>query len=131
MAHLVVWVWPLIGALMGLGAPVAAVCAVAVIGGWGISLFDVWWNTALAERIPPTALSRVSSIDWMGSLALLPVGYALAGPAADLFGVTEVLLGGGAVTIVVTLGVVVLSGDVRRLERMDTAVAPAPAAAGA
>ena len=37
----------------------------------------------MAERIPPEALSRVSSYDWMGSLLLLPVGYLLAGSLAD------------------------------------------------
>ena len=45
-----------------------------VLAGVGLSLFDVWWQTALAQRIPPHALSRVSSYDWMGSLALLPLG---------------------------------------------------------
>lgn len=130
-AHLLGWAWPLIGALMGLGAPVVLVCVVAAFGGWGISLFDVWWNTALAERIPPASLSRVSSFDWMGSLALLPVGYALAGPAADAFGSTEVLVGGGVTTAVVTLAVVVLSRDVRRLERLAPGLTARPVTARA
>ena len=50
--------------------------------------------TALAERIPPDKLSRVSSYDWMVSLALLPLGYVLAGPLAGALGAVEVLLGG-------------------------------------
>ena len=37
----------------------------------------------MAERIPPHALSRASAWEWMGSLALLPIGYLLAGPAAE------------------------------------------------
>ena len=53
------------------------------------SLFDVWWITALAERIPPDRLSRVSSYDWMVSLGLLPVGYLLAGPLADAVGASR------------------------------------------
>ena len=56
----------------------------------------MWWLTALAERIPPDKLSRVSSYDWMVSLALLPLGYVLAGPLAHALGAVEVLLGGSA-----------------------------------
>jgi hypothetical protein len=46
----------------------------------------------MQQRVPPKALSRVSSFDWMGSLALLPAGFALAGPAGAAFGVDEVLV---------------------------------------
>jgi predicted MFS family arabinose efflux permease len=69
--------------LFAAGAPREVVGAAFVIGGAGFSLFQVLWHTALAERIPPHALSRVSSYDWLGSLALLPVGYLLAGPVTD------------------------------------------------
>ena len=51
----------------------------------------IWWETALARHIPPNLLSRVSAYDWMGSLALLPIGYALAGPLAEAFGAQTVL----------------------------------------
>jgi hypothetical protein len=59
--------------------------------GVGFSLFIIWWETALALYIPPAALSRVSAWDWMGSLALLPAGYVVAGPLAHAFGAREVL----------------------------------------
>ena len=59
--------------------------------GIGLALFGVWWETALAERIPPSRLSRVSSYDWMMSLALLPIGYLLAGPLGESLGSSEVL----------------------------------------
>ncbi|MGB2712431.1 MAG: MFS transporter [Conexibacter sp.] len=62
-----------------LGAPLALVLPTAVGSGVGLALFDVWWETALAQRIPPAALSRVASYDWMGSWALLPAGYVLIG----------------------------------------------------
>lgn len=44
-----------------------------------------------ATRVPPTLLGRVTSLDYLGSLALLPVGYALTGPAVQTFGATPVL----------------------------------------
>ena len=68
-----------------------------VASGAGLALFDVWWQTALAQRIPPHALSRVSSYDWMGSLALLPLGYLLAGPLGEALGHVEVVIAGGAI----------------------------------
>ena len=51
----------------------------SLAGGVGVGLFGVWWETALAERIPAHLLSRVSAYDWMGSLALVPLGYVLSG----------------------------------------------------
>jgi hypothetical protein len=98
--------WALLGAVMALGAPRGVVFVVAVLAGFGIALFGIWWETALAEHIPPQALSRVSSLDWMGSLALLPVGYALAGPVGELVGQRELLVAGGllsAATLLVSL----------------------------
>ena len=67
----------------GRGARSWLVVPVMIVGGVGIALFDVWWLTALAERIPAEKLSRVTSYDWAVSLGLLPIGYALAGPIAQ------------------------------------------------
>ena len=55
----------------------------SVAAGTGVALFGIWWETALAERVPPHVLSRVTAYDWMGSLALLPIGYVLAGPLGE------------------------------------------------
>jgi len=56
----------------------------------------IWWETSLARHIPPHALSRVSAWDWMGSLALMPIGYAVVGPLSDALGVRWVLGVGSA-----------------------------------
>ena len=63
----------------------------------GLALFDVWWLTALAERIPPDRLSRVSSYDWLVSLGLVPLGFLLAGPLAAEFGAVPIMLIGSAI----------------------------------
>ena len=91
--------WPAAIALFAAGAPRGFLVAFFVLAGAGLALFDVWWQTALAQRIPPHALSRVSSYDWMGSLALLPLGYLLAGPMAEALGATEVLIVGGTLAV--------------------------------
>jgi MFS family permease len=91
---------------LALGAPLAVVIPGAVAAGIGLALFSVWWETALAQRIPPAALSRVASYDWMGSLGLLPLGYVLIGVLADHLGASEVMgVAGvlGAVTLLLAL----------------------------
>jgi len=100
---LLVLTWPAQNALLALGAPIPAVGATALMTGFGFSLFGVWWETALARHIPPQLLSRVSAWDWMGSLALLPVGYFIAAPLAAAFGARGVLGVGGAIGVVLLL----------------------------
>jgi len=86
--------------------------------GVGLSLFQIWWDTALAERVPPHTLSRVSAYDWMGSLALLPVGYLLAGPLGDALGAALILgVGSALATLVLAAGMAVReTWTLRRLE---------------
>jgi hypothetical protein len=116
LGMLFVVAWPTAAGLFAAGLPIVPVIAATALAGAGIALFDVWWLTALAERIPPHLLSRVTSYDWMGSLALLPLGYLLAGPLADRLGATEVLLGGSALAAVL-LGLGLLPRETRMLER--------------
>jgi MFS family permease len=107
--------WSLVGVALSLGAPRAVVGLLALAGGLSVALFEVWWSTLLAQEIPPEALSRVSSFDWMGSLALLPVGFALAGPAGELFGDGTVLVAGGLLTVIVTLAAGLIPRSMRQL----------------
>jgi len=110
-------VWPAGIAVFAAGPPLALALLAMALGGACVSLFDVWWLTALAERIPPDKLSRVTSYDWMVSLGLVPLGFVLAGPAADAIGATEVLLG-GAVIACVALALGLLPRETRMLERL-------------
>ena len=70
----------------------------------------------MQQEIPPDKLSRVYSYDALGSIALVPVGYAIAGPIADAIGVRATLWGAAAIGIAVTLPVLAVP-DVRRIER--------------
>jgi MFS family permease len=94
---LAVSLWALEPALLARPFP-ATVIAVAAAVGFGASGFsNAVWFTALQERIPREALSRVSSYDWLGSIALQPAGFALAGPLAAVIGVPATLLASAAV----------------------------------
>ena len=96
--------WPPAFALFALGPPLWPIVPLFVLVGFGFAMFDISWDTAIAERIPPHAISRVSAFDWMGSLALLPLGFLLAGPAAEAFGAAEVLVVGGLIGLAVGAG---------------------------
>jgi MFS family permease len=106
--------WPIQDGLFALGAPVPAMIVSALATGFGFSLLIIWWETALARHIPPRALGRVSAWDWMGSTALLPLGYLIAGPLADSFGARTVL-GVGAVIGVGLLALALVPRSVRQL----------------
>jgi len=97
--------WPMTIALFALGPARWVLYSTTMLAGVGLGLLGVWWETALAQRIPPQLLSRVSAWDWMGSLALLPLVYvgmnvvyasvaAPAGILSDKIGRENVLLGG-------------------------------------
>jgi hypothetical protein len=96
------------------------VLLIFLLDGVGVALFGIWWETALAERVPAHVLSRVTAYDWMGSLALLPLGYVLAGPLGEALGATEVLIGGSAIALA-ALGGTLLVRDVRGLTRLERA----------
>jgi MFS family permease len=109
-----VLVWPLQSLVFALGTPLALVIVVALANGFGFALLMIWWETALAYHIPPRALGRVSAYDWMGSLALVPIGYLIAGPLANAFGAREVL-GVGAVLGLLMLLLSLLPRSTREL----------------
>ncbi len=112
--------WPVAIGLFALGLPLALLITVFVLSGTGLALFGIWWETALAERVPAHLLSRVTAYDWMGSLALLPIGYVLAGPLGEALGTVEVLAAGSALAFV-ALGASLFVREVwtlRRLERV-------------
>ena len=100
---LMVLVWPMMAAALALTAPLPVVIVFSFATGFAFSLTMIWWETALARHIPAHALSRVSAYDWMGSLALLPVGYAIAGPLASAVGPRVVLGVGSAVGFVLLI----------------------------
>ena len=62
-------------------------------------------------------LSRVSAWDAIGSLVLIPAGYAIVGPLADAIGIDETLwLCAGIVLVAITAQL--LSRQVRELPRL-------------
>jgi MFS family permease len=81
---------PLFGvplAALALGLPVPFIAVGALLAGLGLMLGNTLWETTLQRHVPSESLSRVSSYDWFGSLALDPVGLAIWGPIAGVIGI--------------------------------------------
>jgi predicted MFS family arabinose efflux permease len=114
-------------ALLAVRAPVAAIAVAAAAAGFAFSFGTVVWDTTLQERIPRDRLSRVSAYNWLGAMAFLPAGYAIAGPVADLIGMSTSLWIGAA-WIVVSTAAVLSVRDIRRF-RVHGPAEPAPALA--
>jgi hypothetical protein len=126
-AMLAITAWPVAAILYASGVTLFVVLPVTLVAGTGIAVFDILWTTALAERILPASLSRVSSYDWMISGGLLPLGYAVAGPLASALGPVTVMLAGSCLALV-AFGFGLAPRETRMLERLepgDTAAARA------
>jgi MFS family permease len=92
-------------AMLGLAAPVVVLCLVGFIAAVGLTSGDIFWMTTFQRRIPEHLISRLSSFDWLGSVALNPIGYALVGPLAGVIGVAETLYFAAAINACVSIAV--------------------------
>ncbi len=92
------------------GTPSWVLFVAYAVGGFSWEPFAVYWASALQTQIPAERLARVSSVDWMATFGLMPLGLALTGPIVDRVG-QDAVLGAAIVSIVVlTLGVLRVPG---------------------
>jgi predicted MFS family arabinose efflux permease len=109
--------------LLALRAPLFSIAAAAVLAGFAFSYGTVVWDTSLQRHIAPEKLSRVSAYNWMGAMAFLPAGYALAGPVAQAIGIATYLWI-GAVWVVLSTVLVLCVRDVRDFRGDEPLEAP-------
>ena len=111
-------------AAMAPPAPVAVIAGLAFLGGVAADVFGVMWDTALQQHIPGESLSRVSAYDWFGSIALVPLGLAAAGPLVAAVGVETAIWVSFGLALVLVLGL--LDPQVRNLRSGRPSDAPRP-----
>ena len=68
------------------------------------------WATIKQRHVPASMLGRVSSLDWLISIGLLPLSFALTAPVTSLVGVRATLVGAAVIGGVFTLGALFLPG---------------------
>lgn len=93
-----------------------------VSGGLG-TVGMIVWMTLTHRLVPAHLLGRVESVDWMVSVGLVPVSFALTGPVAAGVGVPATLVGAGVLGGILTIVFLFLPG-MRETER-NGALAPA------
>jgi MFS family permease len=76
------------------------------------------WATIKQHHVPGSMLGRVSSLDWLISIGLLPLSFALTAPVAAAFGARATLVGAAALGGAVTLSAYFLPG-MRAIERTN------------
>ncbi|MFF4864096.1 MFS transporter [Streptomyces sp. NPDC001231] len=112
-------------ATVGAGFGVPAMAAGAAVAGAGMSFWGVMWATSVQTQVPSDVLNRIHAYDVAGSLAMMPVGQALAGPAATALGADHVLLVSAAMSLVVPT-VLLAVPAIRGLIRADARGAHRP-----
>lgn len=85
----------------------------------------ILWATIKQRHVPGDMLGRVSSLDWLVSIAFLPVSFALTAPVADAIGPRATLIGAAILGAVVTFGAYLLPG-MTDVERERAPLVPAP-----
>jgi len=98
--------------------PALVIAAAAVVAMVTLAFAVTLWQTTLQERIPREALSRVFSYDWMGSLVLMPLGFAVAGPLAMAIGIDATLWLAAGLLFASSIAVALVP-SVRHITRRD------------
>ena len=94
---------------------VALIAVFSFFVGIAFDFAYVLWITTLQQHIPKESLSKVMSYDAFGSLALAPLGIAIAGPIAEKFG-ESIVINTIAFAFLACLGCALLSREVRMTE---------------
>jgi MFS family permease len=81
------------------------------------------WATIKQRHVPGSMLGRVSSLDWLISIGLLPLSFALTAPIAAVVGVRATLIGAAVIGGVFTLAALFLPG----MRAIEGLAAEAPA----
>ncbi len=100
--------------LLAFTAPLGLICSSYAVEGIGVGIFVTTWDTVMQREIPEEVLSRVSAWDWMGSLAGMPLGFALTGPLIAVAGERHVLYGMTACALALSIWML-LAPDIRRI----------------
>jgi predicted outer membrane lipoprotein len=107
--------------------------AISFVAEGSIALLVVVWYTLLQRLVPSDLLGRVVSLDWMITIAGLPLSFLIVGPSAGMFGADAVLIVAGILGAAATLTFMFVPGarGPERDGRLDEVRLDAPAEAAA
>jgi MFS family permease len=88
--------------------------AISLVGGACGAVGNVVWGTLMKTRVPNRLLGRVASLDWLVSIGLVPLSFALTGPVAGILGPRLTLLCGGLLAAGTLTAFMIISTEERR-----------------
>lgn len=98
--------------LLAIPAPLWALIIAAALAAFSISVLNGAFESTVQKLVPDEILARLASYDWLISFAVLPLGYALAGPLSEAMG-RRTLLVVSALILVVPCILTLLDPQVR------------------
>ncbi len=112
----------LVGYGIASGAWMFALISLAA-GGLG-ALGGVVWGTLMKALVPNRMLGRVSSFDWLVSIGLIPVSFAITGPVAAALGPRTTLVCAGALGGAAMIAFLAVPGVREPEARLGAAASP-------
>ena len=110
--------WTTSGLIAGLIGLASHVWQAALLYGAASALLmygNALWTPLMQRLVPSHLLGRASSVDWLASIALSPIGLLVAGALAATLGVRVTIIAGGVIAS--TAGLVLLLPGVRDPDR--------------
>ncbi|TDB90318.1 MFS transporter [Actinomadura sp. KC216] len=89
------------------------IIAACAIGGIGIEVFNIPWFTAIQREVPGRLQARISSLDFLVSYGMSPVGFALIPPLVSAAGAQSVLTIAGLLVMGSALATLLVPGMTR------------------
>jgi Transmembrane secretion effector len=105
--------WGLQGAMLigfALGTSAWTSALVSLISAALATVGNVIWGTLMKTLVPNHVLGRVSSFDWLVSIGLIPLSFAITGPIADGIGARTTLFAAGGLAAVTMLAFLAVPG---------------------
>ena len=86
------------------------ILAAYVVAGFSVGPWEAFWSTSVQREVPSEYQGRVFSLDYMGTMGLMPLGMALVGPLVHIFGERELLIGVAILHLVICAAVLFVPG---------------------
>ena len=113
------YLWAILAGLgvagYGLIPAVPFIFGAAFLVGISLSGFQILWDTAVQRNVPSELLGRVSSVDFLGSTLLTPLGPIVFAALVEAIGPANAFVVGGAVTAALCLAALAIR-SIRDLE---------------
>jgi MFS family permease len=110
---------PLFPAAMALSDTLWPIMLCGLLHGFGLQISDYLWDLSIQQHVDPALLSRVYSIDIVGSFVFRPLGLVLTGPVVALVGAHTWLLTVAAVMVTIQLSLLLVP-SIRGLRQVTT-----------